>query len=157
MELNLPEAVLSSICTTHVASPSLAPAYSSADEQNATPGLLASKLAMRWPYVAPLNILQAIVLAAIRELDIDVMQPASRVNSIELFGTSPRALTRYGSGLRSWHKDDKATEDMLALLDRDPDSRVGDDLMAPEKVKHALKDTLKITIKGIAAGMQNTG
>jgi phosphoenolpyruvate carboxylase len=112
---------------------------------------------MRWPYVAPLNILQAIVLAAIRRHDIDVMQPASRANSTDLLGTSPRALARHASGLRIWHTDDKTTEDMLALLDRDPDALVGDDFMAPEKVKQALKDTLKITIKGIAAGMQNTG
>lgn len=45
-----------------------------------------------------------------------------------------------------------ADEETWALLNRDPESNPDKDLLV-----QAYKDTLIITIKGIAAGMQNTG
>ena len=46
----------------------------------------------------------------------------------------------------------KYDDETVALLNRDPESQPDKDLLL-----QAYKDTLIITIKGIAAGMQNTG
>lgn len=114
--------------------------------------MLASKLQLRAPYVVPLNILQAIAMSTIRELADDSNSGGglSRRGSGDVTGSSPR-LSRHQSSLRLWQHNEYADEETWALLNRTPDE------VAPDLLTQAFKDTLIITIKGIAAGMQNTG
>jgi len=84
---------------------------------------LQSKLQLRAPYVAPLNILQVYSLKMIREVE------------------SGRAIEDVVGQFKS-------DEEAMALMSRGPHANP---LLA------ALEDTMVITMKGVAAGMQNTG
>lgn len=92
---------------------------------NQVTGNLDVKLALRAPYVAPLNILQCLCLKNLRE-----------------FQESPENVVDYNP----------QDPEILDLLSRDP-------LKDPSQHPYvlAMYDALLITIKGIAAGMQNTG
>lgn len=96
-----------------------------AGERNRNTAELANKLRLRAPYVAPLNVLQALAMAAIRQQSADGVAAAA-------------------SSEASTHSDVNANSETWALLNREPEA-------VPNK------DLLIITIKGIAAGMQNTG
>jgi phosphoenolpyruvate carboxylase len=107
--------------------------------------MLASKLRLRAPYVVPLNILQAQCMADIR----DMPSPENENNN----GNS--GLLKSGSrrsypGKLDWNA--YADPETWNLLNREPENLPDKDLLL-----QAYKDTLMITIKGIAAGMQNTG
>lgn len=89
-------------------------------------GLLQAKLALRTPYITPLNILQVYCLKDLR--------------SLEATGSTP---TEY----RAYVPSDP---EVRALLSRDR-------AHLDDPYKAAIVDTLIITMKGVAAGMQNTG
>ncbi|KAG1677399.1 hypothetical protein FOA52_010779 [Chlamydomonas sp. UWO 241] len=85
------------------------------------------KLALRNPYVVPLNVLQCLCLSALRE--------------VQEKGTDSMAATY-----------NPTDPEILDLLSRDPS---GGGAQGP--FVQAMYDALLITIKGVAAGMQNTG
>jgi phosphoenolpyruvate carboxylase len=84
---------------------------------------LQSKLQLRAPYVAPLNILQVYSLKLIREVE-------------------------SGKAIEDIVGEYNTDEDAMALMSRGPHANP---LLA------ALEDTMVVTMKGVAAGMQNTG
>ncbi|EIE27459.1 PEPCase 1 [Coccomyxa subellipsoidea C-169] len=89
--------------------------------------MLQQKLALRAPYITPLNILQVYCLKALRAME-------------------------SGQGIDSAYKDYKPDDPAVqALLTRDISSAWKD------PYKAAVEDTLIITMKGVSAGMQNTG
>eukprot|EP00878_Enallax_costatus_P019069 GHUV01020106.1.p1 GENE.GHUV01020106.1~~GHUV01020106.1.p1 ORF type:complete len:382 (+),score=111.46 GHUV01020106.1:226-1371(+) len=89
---------------------------------------LDEKIRLRSPYVAPLNVLQVQTLHNLREFD------ASS-------GQDPHASYQ------------PSETEIIELLSRDPHR----DLGTKHPFQAAMDDCLMITIKGIAAGMQNTG
>lgn len=122
-----------------------------AGERTAYSQELSSKLKLRAPYVAPLNVLQALAMASIREQQANGVRASMDVPS----GMSPsgsRSLLSSGS-LKALNQFNVYEDpETWALLNRDPETVPNKDLLM-----QAFKDTLIITIKGIAAGMQNTG
>lgn len=112
-----------------------------AEETTAT-AVLASKLALRAPYVTPLNMLQVLTLAGIR--------------TREAAAASAPATPTKEKSLQATKEFDwaKSNPEIWALLNRDTDDGQGTD---KDMKLQAYKDTLIITIKGISAGMQNTG
>ena len=109
--------------------------------------MLSSKLRLRSPYVVPLNMLQALWMAEIRE-----MGPSEEANNNSGLLKSPGSMSTRRSypGRLDWNA--YADPETWQLLNRDPENTPDKDLLM-----QAYKDTLMITIKGIAAGMQNTG
>eukprot|EP00892_Ulva_mutabilis_P004795 jgi/Ulvmu1/2688/UM014_0144.1 len=116
--------------------------------------ILASKLKLRSPYVVPLNVLQALVMQEIRAMpdpagkplqDAEARRISQSASQLSLTGSRSQ-----NSGRLEWNA--YADAETWALLNRDPESNPDKDLLL-----QAFKDTLIITIKGIAAGMQNTG
>lgn len=108
--------------------------------------MLASKLRLRAPYVVPLNMLQALCMAEIREMG----SVEESNNSGLLKSTGSMSTRRSYPGRLDWNA--YADPETWQLLNRDPENTPDKDLLL-----QAYKDTLMITIKGIAAGMQNTG
>ncbi|GIL52665.1 hypothetical protein Vafri_8482 [Volvox africanus] len=94
--------------------------------QMSTPNL-DEKIRLRSPYVAPLNILQALSLKGLRKF---------------------RELGQHGV------EYNPSDPEIIDLLSRDPHKK-GEGAQHP--FVSAMDDCLMITIKGIAAGMQNTG
>ena len=87
--------------------------------------MLELKIALRAPYVAPLNILQCLCLRALREVE-----------------------EKGSDAVGSYNPSDP---EIIDLLSRDPNKGNKQPFVA------AMYDALLITIKGVAAGMQNTG
>lgn len=114
--------------------------------------ILSSKLKLRSPYVVPLNVLQALVMKAIRQMPepADGAPPQERSERRVSSQLSLSSLKNQESGRLDWNA--YADAETWNLLNRDPESNPNKDLLL-----QAFKDTLIITIKGIAAGMQNTG
>jgi phosphoenolpyruvate carboxylase len=100
-----------------------------------------SKLRLRAPYVVPLNVLQVLSMASIRGLGPNTSTPTHSKSALR---------TQRSFKPDSWNA--YADPDTLNLLNRDPENMPDKDLLL-----QAYHDTLIITIKGIAAGMQNTG
>lgn len=92
--------------------------------QSANTSMLQAKLALRTPYVTPLNILQVLCLKAVRDME-------------------KEASAKYAN----YQAEDEETNQLLRL---DPYSN-------KEPFKAAVEDTMILTMKGISAGMQNTG
>ena len=92
--------------------------------------VLRQKLALREPYVTPLNVLQVLCLKALRALE--------AADAAGEGAATPR---------EPYVPSDPAVVGMLA---RDP----GAD---KDPYRAAVEDTVIITMKGISAGMQNTG
>ena len=88
---------------------------------------LKHKLDLRSPYITPLNILQAQYLRRMRDLE------SGGAAAAEEAKWTPRV---------PWAKD---------LLRLNPGTGSGSDM------RSAVEDTLIITVKGISAGLQNTG
>jgi len=97
------------------------------DSRGGSGGHLDVKLSLRAPYVAPLNVLQCLCLTALRDV-----QENGEANA-QFSPSDP---------------------EILDLLSRVPASRA---IGAPSPFVQAMSDALLITIKGVAAGMQNTG
>jgi phosphoenolpyruvate carboxylase len=95
----------------------------------ATPEL-EEKIRLRAPYVAPLNVLQVLALKALREYE--------------------AAGSEGTEAARAYAPDDPET---VELLRRD----AARGMEGPHPFQAAMVDALTITIKGVAAGMQNTG
>lgn len=111
--------------------------------------MLASKLRLRAPYVVPLNVLQALCMAEIREMATN--EEAHSSGLLKNANSSNNMSTRKSiPGRLDWNA--YADDETWDLLNRDPENTPDKDLLL-----QAYKDTLMITIKGIAAGMQNTG
>jgi hypothetical protein len=127
-------------------------------EHNQNTAELARKLQLRAPYVVPLNILQALAMSSIRQQEAEQAMTGLGSSSAELpqsTGASPsesRGLGSSGSMRIREHFNVYADSETLALLNRDAENSPNKDLLM-----QAFKDMLIITIKGIAAGMQNTG
>ncbi|KAK9811208.1 hypothetical protein WJX73_010686 [Symbiochloris irregularis] len=94
--------------------------------QSANTSMLQQKLALRTPYVTPLNLLQVLCLKAVREM--------------EKGGDAPDKYANYSP------ENDETDQ----LLKRDPNAQ-------RQPYKAAVEDTMILTMKGISAGMQNTG
>ena len=88
--------------------------------------------------------LQALSMEAIRELS--RTETAVEPNAMPLRASIDRRRT----STQDWNPH--SNPDTMGLLNRDPENVPNKDLLL-----QAYKDTLIITIKGIAAGMQNTG
>ena len=110
--------------------------------------MLSSKLRLRSPYVVPLNMLQALCMAEIREMGTSEETPKN--NSGLLKPASSMSTRKSIAGRMDWNA--YADPETWQLLNRDPENTPDKDLLM-----QAYKDTLMITIKGIAAGMRNTG
>lgn len=129
-----------------------------AGELNQNTAELVSKIHLRAPYVAPLNILQALAMSSIRQQEAEQEMAGFGESSAELpqsNGASPSASRglRSGGSIRIREQFNVyADSETLAMLNRDPENMPNKDLLM-----QAFKDMLIITIKGIAAGMQNTG
>lgn len=94
--------------------------------ESALTSFLQQKIALRAPYVTPLNLLQVYCLKAIRAIE---SGQASSTPADDYKPTDP---------------------EVQSLLKRDPNAH-------KQPYKAAVEDTLIITMKGISAGMQNTG
>lgn len=90
---------------------------------------LSVKLSLRAPYVAPLNIMQCLCLKSLRDYEEKLAK---------------------GEEVSAYEPQDP---EVLDLLSRDPNLAQSDQV----PFVRAMNDALIITIKGIAAGMQNTG
>lgn len=112
-----------------------------AGQRSTNTKILSSKLQLRAPYVVPLNMLQASVMAKVRGLSHTAEQQRR---------SGSRSDLREGGALE-WNP--YANEETWELLHRDPPV----DGSTKDLLLQAYTDTLIITIKGIAAGMQNTG
>lgn len=113
--------------------------------------MLASKLRLRAPYVVPLNMLQALCMAEIREMGPTEEGTSSNNNNLGLLKSAGSMSARKSyAGRLDWNA--YADPETWQLLNREPENTPDKDLLL-----QAYKDTLMITIKGIAAGMQNTG
>lgn len=117
-----------------------------AGERSESTRILASKLKLRSPYVVPLNMLQALIMSKVRDVA-DTPGADGKARRI----ASQLSLDRAAADVDGNPYAEKETWD---LLNRDPDI---DNDNAQMMTLQAFEDTLIITIKGIAAGMQNTG
>lgn len=122
----------------------------SAGEGNEGTKMLFSKLTLRAPYVVPLNMLQALCMAEIRQMGPGADSKESSSGALAAKAALPRNFSLSSRSKLDWNA--YADPETWQLLNRDPEN-------VPDKnlLLQAYKDTLIITIKGIAAGMQNTG
>ena len=97
--------------------------------------VLRQKLALREPYVTPLNVLQVLCLRALR--DLEAGGDGGGVGGRRAAAASPPPPPPPG-----------AAATLLTRGDRGPEA---------DPYRAAVEDTVIITMKGISAGMQNTG
>jgi phosphoenolpyruvate carboxylase len=119
--------------------------------KDAGANMLFNKLSLRAPYVVPLNMLQALCMAEIRQMGPGTDSKEGSSGALSAKPGLPRNFSTASARLRlDWNA--YADPETWQLLNRDPEN-------VPDKnlLLQAYKDTLIITIKGIAAGMQNTG